>query len=1009
MKIKDIKISTQLWTGLGLILAFVLLLSLLSWKQNDQLWLQTRSLYDHPLQVTKATGRLKADISSFRMEMRDLLMAKDEREAAAILEEIETDRNDISRQVAIIADRTLGPRENIAGLQNDLAKWNAYHQENIRLIQAHEIPEALDRITDSNAYGGLSDRLMSRIRTMDDFSEKISDQFYQQAAEKNETLNRQLVVFALTIITLSLLVSFLLLKNTKTPLEQLTMAAEQFRRGEPGARSHYASKNEFGILSAAFNAMADTVETQMRIKERAARIADVMLREVDSRSFCRELLRELVDQTGSRIGAVYLLNPQKTEFELFESIGLSDRCRGAFSAVDPEGEFGIALASKNMQRILDIPDDTRFVFTATSGSFLPREIITLPLSAGQETVAVISLASLNGYDQDTILLLESVLGALIARMNGVLAFRQIQELAERLDQQNLELKAQKQELAAQADELAFQNSELVMQKKELDNANRLKSTFLSNMSHELRTPLNSVIALSAVLGRRLKTKISEEELGYLEVIERNGKNLLALINGILDLSRIESGREEVSPTRFSLEELIGEIVEMMNPLVREKGIALINQVGSGLPPIISDAVKVRHILQNLLANAVKFTESGSVTISAHLEEHEDEVHIAIRDTGIGIAAEHLGHIFEEFRQADEGTARKYGGTGLGLAIAKKFALLLQGDIKVKSTVGQGSVFTLRLPSSASSPDAETEGTTACDGRRGRKAASDKAPAGNGECVLVVEDSEPAAIQLIDILAEQGYRVQVAQNGREALAKINEYPPAAVILDLMMPEVDGFEVLRQIRSTEKTTSLPVLILTAKHVSKEELHFLTGNHIHQLIQKGDIGKDELLAAVAEMIPSRKTCEPAGSSSSIASGGASSIIASDGDLPLVLVVEDNPDNLLTMLAVLEDDYRIETAENGLEALSQARRHLPDLILMDLALPLMDGFTALEEIRKDEALTRIPVLAVTASAMNGDRANILARGFDGYISKPIEEMEFRKILEQVLYDSKIFEDTCD
>ena len=178
---------------------------------------------------------------------------------------------------------------------------------------------------------------------------------------------------------------------------------------------------------------------------------------------------------------------------------------------------------------------------------------------------------------------------------------------------------------------------------------------------------------------------------------------------------------------------------------------------------------------------------------------------------------------------------------------------------------------------------------------------------------------------------------------------------------------------------------------------------------MIQKGDIGKDELLAAVAEMIPTREICEPADRHRHTASAGASSVIASGGDLPLVLVVEDDPDNLLTMLAVLEDDYRIETAENGLEALSQARRHLPDLILMDLALPLMDGFTALEEIRKDEALTRIPVLAVTASAINGDRANILARGFDGYISKPIEEMELRKILEQVLYDSKIFEDTCN
>ena len=543
--------------GLGLILAFVLLLSLLSWKQNDQLWLQTKSLYDHPLQVTGATGRLKADIASLRMKMRDLLLAEDEQKIGAALEEIETYRAGIARQVAIIAECTLGPRENVAGLQDSMAKWDAYQKENIRLILAKETREVVARMTASNAFGGPTDQLMSRIRILDDFAGKMSEQFYLQAAQRNEILNRQLILFVLTIMLVSVLVSFLLFKNTKNPLQQLTLAAEQFRRGEPGARSNYTSKNEFGALSATFNTMAESVETGMRIKERASRIAEVMLREVDSRSFCRELLRELIDQTGSRIGAVYLLNPQKTEFELFESIGLSDRCRGAFSAISPEGEFGIALASRKMQRILDIPDDTRFVFTAASGSFLPREIIPLPLTAGEETVAVISLASLNGYDQDAVLLLESVLGALIARMNGVLAFRAIQELAERLDRQNLELEAQKQELAAQADELAFQNSELVMQKKELDTANKLKSTFLSNMSHELRTPLNSVIALSGVLGRRLRTKIPEEELGYLEVIERNGKSLLALINDILDLSRIESGREEVIPACFSMQELVG--------------------------------------------------------------------------------------------------------------------------------------------------------------------------------------------------------------------------------------------------------------------------------------------------------------------------------------------------------------------------------------------------------------------------------------------------------------------
>jgi signal transduction histidine kinase/CheY-like chemotaxis protein/HAMP domain-containing protein len=994
MKIEDIKISSQLRMGLGLILAFVLFLGLLSWKQNDLLWLQTKTLYDHPLQVSRAIGELKADISALRMNMRDLILAAGEKTIANDLGEIEAYKSDISRQLSIITDRYSGPKEHVTGLQDELAKWNAYHEETIRLVRAKRTSEAMARTTASNADGGLTRDLMTRIRTLSDFAGKMSDDCYSQAAMKNESLDYQLAAVVLIILVLSLSVSWYLLKNLRVPLQQLTSAAEQFRRGKLGVRSEYCSKNEFGILSATFNAMADTVETQMRISERADRITDVMLREEDSHNFCRELIRELIEQTDSRMGAVYLLNPSKTEFELFESIGLSEHGRDAFSALTPEGEFGAALASKKMQRIIDIPADTRFVFSTADTTILPREIITLPLVSGQETVAVISLASIHGYDHAAILLLETILDTLIARMNGILAFRQVRDLAERLDRKNVELNAQQQELASQADELASQNSELLMQKKELDTANRLKSMFLSNMSHELRTPLNSVIALSVVLGRRLKAKISAEELRYLEVIERNGRDLLTLINGILDLSRIESGREEISLTRFSLEDLIGEIAEMMNPLIEEKGIVFNIEVGVGLPHVTSDAGKVRHILQNLIANAVKFTENGSVEVSAR--QVDNEVHVTVQDTGIGIAADHISHIFEEFRQADEGTSRKYGGTGLGLTIAKKYALLLHGDIEVESTVGRGSVFTLRLPFSAAFSASVADAASVPDHDRRKTAAPQTIRAGNGQCLLVVEDSEPAAIQLIDILSEQGYRVQVAENGREALAKINDYPPAAVILDLMMPEMDGFEVLRQIRSSEKTALLPVLILTAKHISKEELNFLTGNHIYQLIQKGDISKNELLAAVAEMVATPDSAAPETSPP---------VRTYKAEPPCILVVEDNPDNLMTIRAILDNIYRIETAVNGLQALEQARLYRPDLILMDLALPLMDGFAALEHIRNDEELAGISVLAVTASAMTGDREKILARGFDGYISKPIEEQEVKKALHRILYGIEYIE----
>jgi len=541
----------------------------------------------------------------------------------------------------------------------------------------------------------------------------------------------------------------------------------------------------------------------------------------------------------------------------------------------------------------------------------------------------------------------------------------------------------------QADELTEQNIELEMQKNMLDEASKLKSSFLSNMSHELRTPLNSVIALASVLNRRLRGTIPEEEYGYLDVIERNGKQLLALVNDILDLARIEAGKEEITISCFNIRELVGEVVAMIEPQAQENEIFLLNHVSGDLPSISSDISMCRHILQNIISNAVKFTQEGSVEISAALVSGSFQ--ISITDTGIGMSADQLRYIFDEFRQADERTSRKYGGTGLGLAIAKKYAGLLQGSIGVDSMPGGGSTFTLKLPLMLESlatgktlQSVELTGVSKPMGVTGTLT-------GQGKYILLVEDSEPAIIQMKDILAEQGYQVVVARNGQEALDKIEKALPDAMILDLMMPEVDGFQVLKAIRSVEKTTEIPVLILTAKHVTKEELSFLTGNHIFQLIQKGSIGKKELLAAVGNMVWTEREELP-----SLAEKPAGTPILGR---PIILVVEDNMDNIRTVKALLTETCDIIEAIDGRGGIEQAKKHRPALILLDISLPVMDGFQVLKELRSEEALRHIPVIALTARAMTGDREGILACGFDGYVSKPIDDKLLEKTIRGLLH----------
>jgi len=975
MRLKDLQIGTQLRLGLGLIMVLVLGLGVLSWRQADELARQTNDLFEHPLQVHRAVGRLEADVERMSRHVRELRQAQDQQGRETILHQISLGEVSAEKQLELLRDRYLGPEDDVDTLESDLLSWKVQRDETIRLMGTGGVLWAEHR--EGGVQAERSTAVMVSLKKIDTFADNMSNTLHRRATDKAAALQQQLFFVVGLILLLSLSVSWLLLNGIKRPLTELTATAAQLGQGNLEVRSLFASKNEVGTLSKAFNTLADSVQANATHFASAADLNATLLEELEARAFGVRVLETLMRLTASQIGAVYVLDEERGEYMPLKSIGLSGDGH-SFSASAHEGEFGAALASRSIQRISDIPTDTHFTFATVSGEFRPREIVTIPLVSGKEIPAVVSLASLRDYRPAEMRFLTQVQPALTTWLNAMLSNRRIAELSAGLEAQNLELEAQKEELEAQASQLAEHNAELEIQKRQVDEANRLKSAFLSNMSHELRTPLNSVIALSSVLSRRLEMKIPDEEWSYLEVIERNGKNLLALINDVLDLSRLEAGQEDLRVERFSLRGLVGELVDMLAPIAGKKGVALDNQVPEGL--IESDADKCRHILQNLIGNAVKFTDVGQVSIAATFADHA--VGLTGTDTGIGIAPDKLDLIFEEFRQADDSTSRRQGGTGLGLTIARRYAHLLGGEVGVESKLGAGSTFTVRLPLTA------THGAVGVPSRTRPRAKTPTPNSRRGQRLLLIEDSEPAVIQMCDILRAEGYQVEVARNGKMALEMLEHIAPEAVILDLMMPEVDGFQVLGALRAVPKTATLPVLILTAKHVTKQELSFLEGNHIHQLIRKGDVDKERLLAAVAGMVepdeprkpsdrrvaPTRKPRRPG--------------------KPVVLVVEDDPDNLRTAKALLEDNYVVVSAQDGQEGLEQARRHLPDVILMDLAMPVLDGFEALKALHRDETLKEIPVFAVTASAMTGDRESILAHGFDGYLSKPLDGEILKKTL---------------
>lgn len=1011
MKLTDIKIGTQLKIGYAILLLFVVILGGTSYRMNNQIHQQTENIYSHPFQVRNAIGRLRADILSMRLGTRDLMLAKTESEKQDAIQLMDLAEADALPQFDILKSQYLGPPTDVDEAYHAFMEWKIARKENTKLALSGEVEKVKESVQSTGTVGTYRDQMLAKIKIIDDSANNKAKSLYASSTRLRDYLNMELILLVAAILGLSILINYILLRNIRRPLVELAGMTQLFIEGKTNVRSSYKSLNEFGQLSNSFNNLADTIQTELNLNIQSAKLATVMLSEDDAHQFCHTLLSALLEQTESQMGAIFILNDGKTDFEPFECIGVDTAGCNSFSASNFEGEFGTALATQKLQHISNIPEDTRFVFSTIGGKFIPREIITIPIVSGNETVAIISLSTIKYFSKNSLSMLNTILSTLSARIYGILAYRKIISFSQKLELKNSELDvlneelihrsetlaiannelvAQKRELSVQASELAEQNTELEMQKKQLDEVNRLKTSFLSNMSHELRTPLNSVIALSGVLNRRLSGKVPDEEYSYLNVIERNGKQLLSLINDILDLSRIESGHQEIEITQFKINDLIHEVVEMIEPTANQKDIRLSYLANKDLPDFNCDYEKCRHILQNLVANAVKFTEEGGIEISS--EAKEGTILIMVSDTGIGIDKEQIPHIFDEFRQADGSNSRKYGGTGLGLAIAKKYANMLGGNITVESNPGHGSRFILSLPLQNTSQ--KTDGDSnyqAFHQFTTIKTAQDLGQVStNDKTILVVEDTEAMIIQMKDILESQGYNIMVARNGSEALEQIANQIPDAMILDLMMPGIDGFEVLKRVRDEEMTNHLPVIILTAKYVTKDELAFLKNNGILQLIQKGDVNKDQLLGAVSLMMfPKAKDqnkLQPVLPRTPI-----------EGT-PVVLVVEDNPDNMITIKAMLGGRCTIIEAEDGITGIEMAEIHRPHLILMDIALPGMNGIEALNEIRKSDTLRHIPVIAVSASAMKGDREDFMAYGFDDYISKPIDSVLFEKTIAEYL-----------
>ena len=695
----------------------------------------------------------------------------------------------------------------------------------------------------------------------------------------------------------------------------------------------------------------------------------------------------------SPAACLYLFDDKTGQLRLQGSYALQRSDLPASFALG-EGLVGQAATDRRLLLLDAIPDNYLRIGSAL-GETLPRHLLVAPFLFEERLLGVLELASLEAFTPQEMEFVNQALAILGAGFNLALARREMQELLLTTLSQAEELQMQQEELAASNEELeeqaqALKSSELLLKEQQeelrasneeleektenlelqrekilqynreletiqaeleqkahdLETASRYKSDFLANMSHELRTPLNSLLILSRDLTENRSGNLTPQQVESAEVILKSGRDLLTLINDILDLAKIEAGRVDLFLEELPLVELTDTLKGRFLPQARSRGIELQVRAEEAPERIITDRQRLEQILNNLIANAIKFTEKGSVEITFAVAGAE--LVVTVQDTGIGIPANKLAGIFETFRQAESGTSRKYGGTGLGLAIARNLAELLGGTISVASRDGAGSTFTLLLPqhtvapalSALSAVTPERPATLISGGATPPAVADDRAALVAGErSILLIEDDAFFATTLRDVCRSTGFKVLCAGSGEEGLLLAREHLPSAIILDLRLPGMNGWTVLENLKADIGLRHIPVHIISCESPS------------HDVYTKGAVGFLSKPATREELEQSLRNLEA----------------VLDRKIKELLLVEDD-DNLRRSIErlIAHDDIAITAVADGAAALAALAGRNFDCMVLDLGLPDMSGFELLRRLRSDKRSATLPVIVYTGRQLS-------------------------------------------
>lgn len=699
-------------------------------------------------------------------------------------------------------------------------------------------------------------------------------------------------------------------------------------------------------IASAIRHLKDAEALQKRmLYDRVTAGAMAILSGYDNRG---EVLKKLIDlltrRLGYNAGAYYAYDEWTRSFERVICRSVQNDPVGTPASLEDQAIIDAAFD----KRTLIIERQEKAGLSTSAGHPLVRAIF--PVYYQQMIQGVLLIDAGRAVEEEEIKFLEKVAVQLGITLHGIKQFEDLKLLSQ---------------------ELSDRQREIESKNRELEHANKAKSEFLTNMSHELRTPLNSVIGFSELLERQLFGQLNERQMEYVRDIKESGEHLLALINDILDLSKIEAGAMELDLSDVFLPDLLQGSIRMFREKAMKKNIKLDMRLDERVGTVFADARKIKQVIFNLLSNALKFTpEGGKVELSVTLENNS--VLVRVRDTGIGISEEDREKIFLEFSQVDGSLSRRHEGTGLGLALSKKLVEMHGGKIWVESELGVGSEFIFSLPAEPVPPPAEARSD-----RPGRGADIDQRP-GKEPLVLVVEDDDRDARLIESYLKSEGYRVVRAVNGRQGLEMARKLYPQIITLDILMPVMDGWGLLKKLQADRELRGIPVIIISVVSDLKKGLDFGASE---VLVKPFDPG---ILAGIVRNRLSKD---------------ASPVFRRS---PTILVIDDDPRAVEIIAGNLTGHgYRVLKAYGGAEGIRRAREDRIDLILLDLMMLEINGFEVVKTIKRDPRLKHVPVIVLTAKILTrGDyeklQGLVEAVKEKGSFSPTLLLAEVRRVLER-------------